>query len=256
MEEDGREPYSRPHTPEKLQHADGKSGALPAREKEVCARAERGGVRGTEFILRAFFYRSLTPRSSAAVAEESAARCSTIRLHSQGRPGERDRENLVPRDRAKSARTRHAYSRRLYYISVRIWRKYPVAVGSREIKRHERISPIIVRLPREFAIKHGVERETRVAQLSRSGQKYPVYSRSANSFLMMYAYINNSRGISVMITYITCRRRQENRRVSVAKHRFSDNRRAKLFRWPANICCRQLCQLAARIRATNQRIRY
>lgn len=60
----------RPHTPERLQHADDKEESR-AREKEdrerngrVVAREGKGGcMRGTEFILRAFFYRSLTPRS-------------------------------------------------------------------------------------------------------------------------------------------------------------------------------------------------
>lgn len=73
--EDGREPHSRPHTPERLQHTDGKEEQreLSLRERRKSARAERGGVRGTEFILRAFFYRSLTPCSSAAPRRECSA---------------------------------------------------------------------------------------------------------------------------------------------------------------------------------------
>lgn len=46
---------------------------LSLRERRKSARAERGGVRGTEFILRAFFYRSLTPCSSAAPRRECSA---------------------------------------------------------------------------------------------------------------------------------------------------------------------------------------
>jgi len=75
----------------------------------------------------------------------------------------------------------------------------------------------------------------------------------------MYVYINNSHDISVMITYITWQRRQENRRVQSAswKHQFSNNRAGETFPVAhANICCGQLCQLVARIRATNRRIRY
>lgn len=62
---------SRPHTFEKLQHADDKEGSA-ARERRKIAREKRprggqkrggGWRRGAEFILRAFFYRSLTPHS-------------------------------------------------------------------------------------------------------------------------------------------------------------------------------------------------
>lgn len=58
-----------------------------ARERDGGARGERGEdrgrVRGTEFILRAFF---LSFVDSALLCGERAACCSTIRLRSQGRP--------------------------------------------------------------------------------------------------------------------------------------------------------------------------
>lgn len=80
--------FARPHTLEKLQHTDDKEESRVERRKSareereskrVGARGDRGKrperVRGTEFILRAFFYRSLTPRCSAA-AVARAARCA------------------------------------------------------------------------------------------------------------------------------------------------------------------------------------
>lgn len=81
--------FARPHTLEKLQHTDDKEESRVERRKSAREEREskrvgaRGGtegrrperVRGTEFILRAFFYRSLTPRCSAA-AVARAARCA------------------------------------------------------------------------------------------------------------------------------------------------------------------------------------
>lgn len=116
----------------------------PRGEKRKSARGTRRGTRNG--VYSSCFFLSFVDSALLCSRDESAARCSTIRLHSQGRPGERDRENLVPRQRAKSARARH-----LYYVSARISRKYPVAVGLPKVHGiSERHGQIFVRLLPDF----------------------------------------------------------------------------------------------------------
>lgn len=126
--EDGRE-CIRAHTrPRSCNTRMTRRRARVQEKEEGLKEKRRRNVRGTEFILRAFFIvRWLRARArSSASRGERAARCSTIRLHSYiaGAVGEKEtgerEKNLVPHDRTKSARARHACSP-LYITFQRVY---------------------------------------------------------------------------------------------------------------------------------------
>lgn len=148
--EDGREPHSRPHTPERLQHAERQGVELPLCERRKSARGMGWGTRNG--VYSSCFFLSFVDSALLCSRGESAARCSTIRLHSQGRPGEREIEKTLFHDRAKSARARHAYPPLIRITLQRaLSRKYPVAVGSPEVAgRIERHGRIFARLSPDF----------------------------------------------------------------------------------------------------------